>query len=310
MPHRAISLPGGCHGASPQVFFFSFKVPPWAAEVVPVAPNPRLLYSNGCNYLREEEREASMATEEDPYQPRTTKDHSFDELSRAMANGSISRGRALRLMGAAIAAAFLTSVPRVASAQARRRCGTETCEPAEVCLRPGKGQKPRCECPADAPVVCDPQTSVQACCPEHLPTCCPQSTPNTSIRGCCAADEVCCPGGSAQACCPVGTTCTSTGCEAVGNTCPDVSCCCVCGFEDDVTGDFIYVCNAANTNITAEECEQTCQSATPPPGTTFRTVGHACEDPSTGFVRVCRPVTGPNFSGTVCEADPCTPPPS
>jgi hypothetical protein len=38
------------------------------------------------------------------------RDHSFDELARGLASGSISRGRALRLMGAALVGGALASV--------------------------------------------------------------------------------------------------------------------------------------------------------------------------------------------------------
>jgi hypothetical protein len=39
-----------------------------------------------------------------------TTNHSFDELTRGLASGSISRGRALRLMGAALVGGTLTSL--------------------------------------------------------------------------------------------------------------------------------------------------------------------------------------------------------
>ena len=45
------------------------------------------------------------------------RERSFDELARGLANGSISRAKALRLMGAALVGGALASIPRVALAQ-------------------------------------------------------------------------------------------------------------------------------------------------------------------------------------------------
>ena len=42
--------------------------------------------------------------------PQEARDHSFDELARGLASGSISRGKALRLMGAALVGGALASV--------------------------------------------------------------------------------------------------------------------------------------------------------------------------------------------------------
>jgi hypothetical protein len=44
------------------------------------------------------------------------RERSFDELARGLASGSISRGKALRLMGAALVGGVLASIPRVAVA--------------------------------------------------------------------------------------------------------------------------------------------------------------------------------------------------
>jgi hypothetical protein len=57
-----------------------------------------------------------------------TANHSFDELARGLANGTLSRGKAIRLMGSALLGAALASVPGVAWAndrcsQGQTRCG-------------------------------------------------------------------------------------------------------------------------------------------------------------------------------------------
>src|SRR5215216_7629958 len=57
-----------------------------------------------------------------------TTNHSFDELARALASGSLSRGKALRLMGGLLVGSALGSVPGVAWAadrcsEGQTRCG-------------------------------------------------------------------------------------------------------------------------------------------------------------------------------------------
>jgi hypothetical protein len=193
----------------------------------------------------------------------------FDELASGLASGSISRRRALRLMGAALVGGTLGSF------------GIGEAAADDLCKPEGK------KCRKDA-----------QCC-----------SGNCSTNGTCAA-------------CPAGTTlcggqCVSSCSEGVldPNTCqcvcPAVSCCCTCVYQDNTTGNFITVCNASNSTITEAQCQQSCQSATPPPGTSFLNFGHACEPGSSGLLRVCRPIVGsPNASGFQCDAPFCIPPPT
>jgi hypothetical protein len=58
------------------------------------------------------------------------RDHSFDELTRGLASGSISRGKALKLMGAALVGGTLASIPGIAGAAPKPKC--PDC-PAEQC---------------------------------------------------------------------------------------------------------------------------------------------------------------------------------
>jgi len=141
----------------------------------------------------------------------------------------------------------------------------------------------------------------------------------------CRKDKQCCSGICSNgrcAACPAGTTlcggqCVSSCSEGVLDpttcqcVCPAVSCCCTCLYQDNTTGNFIVICNASNSTITEAQCQQSCQSATPPPGTSFFNFGHACEPGSSGLLRVCRPIVGsPNETGFQCEAPFCIPPPT
>jgi hypothetical protein len=82
-------------------------------------------------------------------------ERSFDELATGLASGSISRGRALKLMGAALVGSALAFIPGVAQA---RRC---TCpEPTRCCFAhfPGSGPFQTC-CSPDRPVCCQSESS-------------------------------------------------------------------------------------------------------------------------------------------------------
>jgi hypothetical protein len=58
------------------------------------------------------------------------RDHSFDELTRGLASGTLSRGKALKLMGAALVGGTLASIPGIAGAAPKPKC--PDC-PAEQC---------------------------------------------------------------------------------------------------------------------------------------------------------------------------------
>ena len=53
------------------------------------------------------------------------RDHSFDDLARGLASGTLSRGKALRLMGAALVGGALASVPGIASAKPHKPEGAK-----------------------------------------------------------------------------------------------------------------------------------------------------------------------------------------
>jgi hypothetical protein len=117
-----------------------------------------------------------------------TRERSFDALARGLSSGTLSRRKALRLMGAALFGGALASIPGVASARPRCTsrfpvtCGTKCCPEEASCVRG------RCVCPG-GDVAC-PSPTVQGsffCCPEGS-TCC-------SVQG------------FPSFCCPTGTSC-------------------------------------------------------------------------------------------------------
>ena len=74
----------------------------------------------------------------------------FDELARGLADGTLTRGKALRLMGAALVGGALASAPRVALAdddcrRFGRRCRRDSQCCSKNCVR--RGDEKVCGCP-------------------------------------------------------------------------------------------------------------------------------------------------------------------
>jgi len=117
----------------------------------------------------------------------TERERSFDAFARGLANGSISRRKALRMLGAALVGGAVASIPAVGwlagnSGQAQA-------------VGPGPGGS---TC-ANAGQSCN----AQKCC-QGLPCIGKQGN-----RVCCPKDRVC-----GSICCPLGVTCT--GCPPLG----------------------------------------------------------------------------------------------
>lgn len=91
-----------------------------------------------------EERNGEFANREE-----ATMEPSFDALAKGLANGTVSRGKALRLMGAALAGGALASIPGVAwaakpSCPSGVTCKGQCCPVGATC---GKGKGGGCTCP-------------------------------------------------------------------------------------------------------------------------------------------------------------------
>jgi hypothetical protein len=61
------------------------------------------------------------------------RERSFDELAKGLASGNVSRGQALRLMGAALVGGTLASIPGIASAKAPLRLNGRKCKQSSQC---------------------------------------------------------------------------------------------------------------------------------------------------------------------------------
>jgi hypothetical protein len=116
----------------------------------------------------------------------TERERSFDALARGLANGSISRRRAIRLLGGALLGGAVASLAGVSWLAG---------DSGEAQAAPGPGGSP---C-GNAGQSCN----AQKCC-QGLP--CIGKPGN---RVCCPKDRVC-----GSFCCPLGVTCT--GCPPLG----------------------------------------------------------------------------------------------
>jgi len=145
-----------------------------------------------------------MTTENSPPydQENITEERSFDELAKGLSNGTLSRGKALKLLGAALFGGVL--IPLFPE-QAQALTNTQ-----------------RRKCTRQGGTVCSSGTRrSEVCCPSGTtclagPTCCP----STQVCGsaCCQSGETCVDGVCQGGGCPEAQVCGSACCQS-GETC-------------------------------------------------------------------------------------------
>src|SRR5215216_1297671 len=219
------------------------------------------------------------------------RDQSFDELTRGLASGNISRGKALRLMGAALLGGTLASFPGVAWAAKGGGGGQSSCAhfcqslfgsstpEEEECVSQGtKGQGPCFTCTTQTgcgPNFTEPPCTVTG----QTYNCSTCQCECTSIGGTCTADTQCCTG----MCDERGGTCV---CTPVGQSCSADSECCIDNC-DSSSGKCAPACvpNGDSCFSSRECCSANCDS-------------------SSGKCAACRP-TGDScfFSSECCSAN-------
>jgi hypothetical protein len=133
------------------------------------------------------------------------REHSFDELARGLASGSITRGKALRLAGGALLGAALASLPGAALAdddcrRIGRRCRRDSQCCSGNCVR--RGDDKVCGCP-EGQRRCNDRCVNLKTDERHCGSC-----SNRCAEGVACVDGVCQGGGG----CPSGTTACGTGC--------------------------------------------------------------------------------------------------
>ena len=121
----------------------------------------------------------------------TTGEHTFDDLAKGLAGGTVSRRKALRWLGAALFGGAVASIPGVALAAPKPgkgpcrpeqfQCGKKCCPDVASCV---KGQ---CVCPTGTELVNGQCVTVGACPPGTV-----LLSNGTCVKSCTTAPE--CPG--------------------------------------------------------------------------------------------------------------------
>jgi len=256
-----------------------------------------------------------------------TTNQSFDELTRGLASGSISRSKAIRLMGAALVGGTLASFPGVgwAAKGGRSSCaqfcqslfGANTPEEAKCVSQGTKGQGPCFTCTTST--GCGPNFTKLTCTevPGQTYSCatcqcgCPSGQVvcggrcGTSNGGSCATDNQCCSG-----ICDGGTCST---CRDFGGGCAADSDCCynICD------GGTCSTCRSGNGGGCADDnqcCDSFCVSGTcrfcRPNGSTCTRDAECCMFCDGGICAECRGAgafCGRNSDccSNVCEGGVC-----
>ena len=154
-----------------------------------------------------EDRKGELVNRED-----TRMEPSFDALAKGLANGTVSRGKALRWMGSALVGAALASVPGVAWAAKPAPCPS--------------GNKCGKNCCPDTTFVC---SQGKCACPTGRTTCGGQCVPLTTNQNCGSCGNACSGGKTCQS----GVCACPQGQSECGGVCrdltTDVAHCGLCG---------------------------------------------------------------------------------
>jgi hypothetical protein len=205
---------------------------------------------------------------------RQTTESSFDELTRGLASGGISRGRALRLMGAALVGGTLTSfgIGGVAAADECKPTAKKCKKNKQCCSGNCSGGK--CAACPPGQVLCSNGSCVSNSCPTG-------QTFNSSTCQCeCPSGQVLCSNGSCGL--PNGGTCTADTQCCSGTICANGECC---------TPNFSSQTNPGACTADSECCSGICN---PPEGTL-----------TTGFCFFCRALRGSCAAGEECCRGEC-----
>jgi hypothetical protein len=143
----------------------------------------------------------------------TERERSFDALTRRLANGTLSRRRALWLLGSALMGSALGFTPRAASAEKCKPLARKCTANVQCCSRFCDKQGQICACPPKTTLACQGPTGQARCiniC--HDPTNeCEQSACNPATGGCVVQKQT-------------GTPCTDSNPCTLGDTCQNGTC--------------------------------------------------------------------------------------
>jgi hypothetical protein len=170
------------------------------------------------------------------------REHSFDELTRGLASGSLSRGKALRLMGAALVGGTLASLG-IGEAAADDECKPtgKKCRKNQQCCsgncsKSGTSRFGTCACQENGGTCSSGTQCCSGNCVSGTCAACPSGTMPCGTQCCQTTGETCVNG----ECCPNARVCTigtSVTCCPEGQECGDGACCISNGFDNTCTAD-------------------------------------------------------------------------
>src|SRR5215217_4641945 len=167
---------------------------------------------------------------------------SLDELAKGLANGTLSRGKALRLVGGALLGAALGSIPGVAWADDRCSEGQTRCEGRCVNLLRNERHCGSCFNRCEEGEECVGGVCQGGGCPSGTTPCGTQccQTGETCVNGTCCPNAQLCGTGTSLTCCAEGEECVDGVCGPPPPTCT-LSCPegCMCEFRAE---DGVQVC--------------------------------------------------------------------
>jgi hypothetical protein len=175
---------------------------------------------------------------------RETAESSFDELTRGLASGSISRGRALRLMGAALVGGTLASLGVGGVAVADNECkptGKKCRKNAQCCSGKCEGNICVAACPSgqvlcggscvsnSCPTTgqsfntttckCECPSGQEVCSGSCVTSCTGGQVLNSSCQCECPSGQVLCGGSCVSSSCPTGQTLNTSTCQCEAVVC-------------------------------------------------------------------------------------------
>jgi hypothetical protein len=162
----------------------------------------------------------------------TNREASFDELAKGLAGGTLSRGKMLKMMGAALFGGAVASIPGVALAAPKP--GKGPCRPGQVqcgkkcCPETASCVKGKCVCPNNTVLdngQCVSPTCTPGVCGSYA-SCGISSVGDNCVcfktangAGLCAPPRIENCGGEGQIACPNGQTDCPTGMVCIVDTC-------------------------------------------------------------------------------------------
>jgi hypothetical protein len=239
---------------------------------------------------------------------------SFDDLAKGLASGTLSRRKALRMMGAAMVGGALASIPGVAWAAKPGGCASgvtckgKCCAVGASCV--GRGRNQACACPQGQSVcggVCrDLATDVLNC--GACGSACGAGLSCVGGQCRCADGTTLCPGNnSCVQICPSGQTLNPTNCRCeagVGGTCTTITDCqsgltCQNGTCVSVTSGVGGTCTDRATNAECAPELHCCTNATPEHGMACAGCGYDGTTPHSGYCVSCH--NGAYFDPAECR---------